>query len=248
MRKGMVVMPSDNVSTVLAEFARVAKAMANPVRLHLLDLLSQAERSVEDLAGAAKVPIGNTSAQLKVLRDAGLVCSRREGTRIYYRLAGEDVAVLYANLRSVSRKRALELEVTRVSSLRPIPQDPAITREELLRRRGDGRTMLVDVRPAVEYVTAHIPGAVSIPLEDLRLRMDEIPVGADAVVYCRSAHCLLATEAVWLLKAHGRCARPLEEGMLEWRLHRLPVEAGRSLVRRVTPVQPREYAKSAPRR
>ncbi|MBB6351201.1 ArsR/SmtB family transcription factor [Nonomuraea muscovyensis] len=232
------------MTTVLAEFARVAKALANPVRLHLLDLLSQAERSVEDLAGAAKVPIGNTSAQLKVLRDAGLVCSRREGTRIYYRLAGEDVALLYANLRKVSRKRALEPEITRMTSLRAVPSDPAITREELLRRRGDGRTVLIDVRPAVEYLSAHIPGAVSIPLEELRVRMDEIPVGVEVVTYCRSSHCLLATEAVWLLKAHGRCARPLEEGMLEWRLHRLPVEAGRSVAGRARPLRPREYAKS----
>ncbi|MFE3450364.1 ArsR/SmtB family transcription factor [Nonomuraea sp. NPDC059194] len=232
------------MTTVLAEFARVAKALANPVRLHLLDLLSQAERSVEDLAGAAKVPIGNTSAQLKVLRDAGLVCSRREGTRIYYRLAGEDVALLYVNLRKVSRKRTLEPEATRMTALRAVPADPVITREELLRRRGDGRTMLIDVRPAVEYVSAHIPGAVSIPLEELRVRMEEIPVGVEVVAYCRSAHCLLATEAVWLLKAHGRCARPLEEGMLEWRLHRLPVEAGRSVVRRPRPLRPREYARS----
>jgi rhodanese-related sulfurtransferase len=127
---------------------------------------------------------------------------------------------------------------------RAVPSESVITREELFRRRGDGRTMLIDVRPAVEYASAHIPGAVSIPLEELRVRMEEIPIGVEVVTYCRSSHCLLATEAVWLLKAHGRCARPLEEGMLEWRLNHLPVEAGRSVVRRPPPLRPREFAKS----
>ncbi|MFF0767384.1 ArsR/SmtB family transcription factor [Nonomuraea wenchangensis] len=233
-------MSADSANAALAEFARVAKAMANPARLHLLDLLSQAERSVDDLAGTAKMPIGNTSAQLKVLRDAGLVCSRREGTRIFYRLAGEDVALLYANLRRVSKKRALEPDTVRAWSLMDTPE-AVMTREELLRRRGDGRTMLIDVRPVVEYGTAHIPGAVSIPLEDLRERMAEIPVGVEVVAYCRSSHCLLAMEAVWLLRSHGRCARPLEEGMLEWRLQRLPCEAGRPPIRRPRPVRHAEH-------
>jgi rhodanese-related sulfurtransferase len=103
--------------------------------------------------------------------------------------------------------------------------------------------MLVDVRPTVEYVSAHIPGAVSIPLEELRVRMEEIPVGIDVVTYCRSSHCLLSREAVWLISAHGRCARPLEEGMLEWRLQRLPLESGKQALRRSHPIRPREYAR-----
>ncbi|MEU8206463.1 metalloregulator ArsR/SmtB family transcription factor [Streptosporangium sp. NPDC049046] len=238
-------MTTDNVTTVLAEFARVAKALANPVRLHLLDLLSQAERNVEDLAAAAGVPIGNTSAQLKVLRDAGLVCSRRDGTRIYYRLAGDDVASLYANLRQVTRRRSPEPEAPRVVPLRGVASEATITREELLRRRGDGRTMLIDVRPAVEYLAAHIPGAVSVPLEELRTRVEELPLGAEIVVCCRSSHCLLAREALWLLKSHGRCARRLEEGMLEWRLQRFPLASGRPSPRRqlpVTPVRERQHS------
>ncbi|WP_440072827.1 ArsR/SmtB family transcription factor [Streptosporangium sp. OZ121] len=235
-------MPTDKVTVVLAEFARVAKAMANPIRLHLLDLLSQAERNVEDLAAAANVPIGNTSAQLKVLRDAGLVSSRREGTRIYYRLAGDDVASLYASLRQVSRHR-LPDEPAGTGQTGAVQAAGTVTREELLRRVRDGKTILIDVRPAVEYVSAHIPGAVSIPLEELRARLGEVPVGSEVITYCRSAHCFLSREAVWLLKAHGRCARHLEEGMLEWRLHRLPLESGIRAVRNhVVPLRPRQFA------
>ncbi|GGK76348.1 transcriptional regulator [Planomonospora parontospora subsp. parontospora] len=237
-------MSTHTMSTVLGEFARVAKAMANPVRLHLLDLLSQAERNVEDLAVAADVPIGNTSAQLKVLRDAGLVCSRREGTRIFYRLAGEDVTSLYATLRQVSQHRlpaAEALSAGRGGTARPAE---VVTREEVLRKLWDGKTVLIDVRPTVEYASAHIPGAISIPLEELRSRMNEIPVGGEVIAYCRSAHCLLSREAVWLLRAHGRCARQLEEGMLEWRLHCLPAE---SQLRRshVVPARPRAYVRAS---
>ncbi|MFI6510347.1 ArsR/SmtB family transcription factor [Streptosporangium sp. NPDC050855] len=240
-------MPVDNVTRVLADFARVAKAMANPVRLHLLDLLSQAERNVEDLAATASVPLGNTSAQLKVLRDAGLVQSRREGTRIFYRLAGEDVASLYASLRQVSRHRLPEdSEPTGAGHARSTPPEGAVTREELLRRVRDDKTVLIDVRPALEYAAAHIPGAISIPLEELRARMDEVPVGHEFIVYCRSAHCLLSREALWLLKAHGRCARRLEEGMLEWRLHRLPLESGLRAVRNhMVPLRSRRLAGAA---
>ncbi|WP_344856052.1 metalloregulator ArsR/SmtB family transcription factor [Planomonospora alba] len=234
------------MSTVLAGFARVAKAMANPVRLHLLDLLSQAERNVEDLAAAANVPIGNTSAQLKVLRDAGLVCSRREGTRIYYRLAGDDVVSLYAVLREVSQHRLAAAEVLSVGHVGSAQSSGIVTREELLRRLWDDRTVLIDVRPTVEYHSAHLPGAISVPLEELRSRVDEVPVGSEVVTYCRSAHCLLAQEAVWLLRAHGRCARRLEEGMLEWRLHRLPVESQETR-RHAPPQRPREYVHAVAR-
>jgi rhodanese-related sulfurtransferase len=238
-------MPTDKVTVVLAEFARVAKAMANPIRLHLLDLLSQAERNVEDLAAAANVPIGNTSAQLKVLRDAGLVSSRREGTRIYYRLAGDDVASLYASLRQVSRHRQPDEPAGTVQA-GAVQAAGAVTREELLRRVRDGKTVLIDVRPAVEYLSAHIPGAISIPLEELRARLGEVPTGGEVITYCRSAHCFLSREAVWLLKAHGRCARHLEEGMLEWRLHRLPLESGIRAVRNhVIPLRPRQFARIA---
>jgi rhodanese-related sulfurtransferase/DNA-binding transcriptional ArsR family regulator len=218
-------MANERKAALLTQFARVAKALASPVRLELVDLLAQTERSVEDLAKAAGMQLGNTSAQLRVLHAAGLVTSRREGTRVFYRLAGDDVAALYRVLREVARARLPDAEAARAAYLGSSEPAEPVSREELLRRAEAGEALVIDVRPAEEYAAGHIPGAVSIPLGELPARLDELPFDGQIVAYCRGAYCVLARDAVRLLRDTGRQARPLREGMLEWRLDGLPVEA-----------------------
>jgi rhodanese-related sulfurtransferase len=218
-------MAHERKTALLAQFARVAKALASPVRLELVDLLAQAERSVEDLARAAGLPVGNTSAQLRELHAAGLVASRREGIRVFYRLAGDDVAAFYRTLRQVALARLPAADAARAAYLGSDEPAEPVSRDELLRRAEAGEALVIDVRPAAEYAAGHIPGAVSIPLGELPARLDELPDGSEIVAYCRGAYCVLARDAVRLLRAAGRAARPLRDGMLEWRLDGLPVEA-----------------------
>lgn len=222
--------------TVLFEqLARVGKALGNGKRLELLDLLAQGERSVENLAAAAGLGLSTASAHLQVLKQAGLVTTRREGTKIHYDLAGLDVARLYEQLRTVAGDRVAEVERAREDYLGTgdvLPgeeaDERAVRRDELLARAARGEVAVLDVRPPEEYAAAHIPGAVSIPLEELPERLDELPAGQEVVAYCRGAWCVLAHEAVDLLRARGRRARRLEDGLLEWRLDELPVDTGRT--------------------
>ena len=204
--------------------ARVGKALGNGKRLELLDLLAQGERSVEALAGTAGLGLSTCSAHLQTLRHAGLVSTRRDGTKIYYRLAGPDVAALYALLRDVAGARTAVAAAARDTYLGKDDTD-AVDRDELQRRLGKGQVLAVDVRPAEEYAAGHIPGAISIPLEELADRLAELPADVDVVAYCRGAYCVLAHDAVRLLTARGRHAVRLVDGMLEWRLADLPVDA-----------------------
>jgi rhodanese-related sulfurtransferase/DNA-binding transcriptional ArsR family regulator len=204
--------------------ARVAKAMANGKRLELLDLLAQAERTVEALARAAGLGVTTTSAHLQTLKQGGLVSSRRDGTRIFYRLAGDDVADLYARLRDVATDHLPDVAVAAAAYIGP--ETEQVTRDELLRRVDAGEVLVLDVRPPAEYEAGHIPGAVSIPLEELPGRLAELPDELDIVAYCRGEYCVLAPEAVRTLAAAGRRASRLDTGMLEWRLAGLPVEGG----------------------
>jgi rhodanese-related sulfurtransferase/DNA-binding transcriptional ArsR family regulator len=218
-------MASGRKTALLAQFARVAKALASPVRLELVDLLAQAEHSVDDLARVAGLPVGNTSAQLRVLHAAGLAASRREGTRVFYRLASDDAAAFYRALREVALTHLPDAEAARDAYLGSDEPAEPVSRAELLRRAEAGEALVIDVRPAEEYAAGHIPGAVSIPLAELPIRLGELPADNQIVAYCRGAYCVLARDAVRLLRAAGRPARPLSEGMLEWRLDGQPVEA-----------------------
>ena len=218
-------MPSETKTALLTQFARIAKALGNPARLELLDLLTQAERSVEELAAAAGMPVGNTSAQLRALHAAGLVTYRRAGTRIYYRITGDDVADLYRAIREVARTHLPDAEAARSAYLGSDEPAEAVSREELMRRAATGEVLVIDVRPAAEYAAGHIPGAVSVPLEDLPARLGALPDAAEIVAYCRGSYCVLARDAVRQLRADGRDARHLADGMLEWQLDGLPVEA-----------------------
>lgn len=206
---------------LLEQFAAVGKALANPKRLELLDLLAQGERSVEALATTAGLGLTTCSANLQTLRTAGLVTTRREKTRVIYALAGPDVAVLLAGVRSVAQAHRAETERARLAYLGGNDVEE-VPRDELLRRAEAGDVIVLDVRPAEEYAAAHIPGAVSIPVDELAARLAEIPADTDVVAYCRGAYCVFAHQAVRLLRDAGRPARKLSDGLLEWRLAGLP--------------------------
>ncbi|MGI8312376.1 ArsR/SmtB family transcription factor [Saccharopolyspora hattusasensis] len=213
----------DAKTALFDQFARVGKALGSGKRLELLDLLAQGERTVEALARAAQLGMTTASAHLQTLKQANLVTTRRDGTKIYYRLAGTDVAALYALMRTVANAYLPDVEAARAAYLGPDDAEH-VSREELLRRVRLGDVVVLDVRPREEYEAGHIPGAVSIPVEELADKLGEIPADQEIVAYCRGSYCVLAHDAVRLLAAHGRSARRLIDGMLEWQLAELPVE------------------------
>jgi rhodanese-related sulfurtransferase/DNA-binding transcriptional ArsR family regulator len=206
-------------------FAASGKALASGKRLELLDLLAQGERSVDALAKAAGLNLTTASAHLQTLKQAGFVATRRDGVRIHYRLAGDDVARLFALLRKVADNHQAAVPAARNAYL---GDDGAreLPREQLRSRVEAGDSVVLDVRPAEEYQAGHIPGAISIPVDELADRINELPEGTEIVVYCRGEYCVLAYDAVRLLTDRGRRAIRLDDGMLEWRLADMPVDAG----------------------
>jgi rhodanese-related sulfurtransferase/DNA-binding transcriptional ArsR family regulator len=208
-------------------FAASGKALASGKRLELLDLLAQGERTVDALARAAGLNLTTASAHLQTLKQAGLVAARREGVRIHYRLAGDDVAELLALLRKVAERHQAAVPAARDAYLgRDGAQE--LNRDELRARLTTGSVVVLDVRPAEEYLAGHIPGALSLPVAELADRIGELPDDTDIVVYCRGEYCVLAYDAVRLLADRGRRAIRLDDGMLEWRLAELPVAVGGS--------------------
>ena len=198
-------------------FARAAKALASGRRIELLDVLANGERSVEALAGEVGLSTANTSQHLQILRQAGLVASRREGTSILYRLAGPEVFELWRTLRTMAASRLAEVERLAATYLGARDELEPVTREELARRLQDGDDLVVlDVRPAAEYAAGHLPGAVSIPVAELRRRLAELPADREIVAYCRGPYCAFAHEAVAVLREAGVPARRLEDGLPEW--------------------------------
>lgn len=210
---------------LFAEFAAVGKALGSPARLELLDLLAQGPRSVEELAAAADLAMSTCSAHLQTLRESGLVDKRRVGKRIYYSLAGDDVASLWTQLRHVAQQRRPHTELARRGYLGPDDTD-AVDSDELVRRLRAGDVVVLDVRPEVEFVASHLPGALHIPLDDLAQRLAEVPRDREVVAYCRGHYCVMAADAVRLLTAHGYAARRAADGLLEWRLSGRAIERG----------------------
>jgi rhodanese-related sulfurtransferase/DNA-binding transcriptional ArsR family regulator len=203
------------------QFARVGKALASGKRLELLDLIAQGERTVEALARAAELGLTTASAHLQTLRQANLVATRRDGTKIYYRLAGPDVGALLALVRAVADNHLPDVVAARIAYLGP--DTDSVTKDELLERVQAGGVTVLDVRPPEEYAAGHIPDAVNIPLDELRHRLAELPADQEIVAYCRGAYCVLAHEAVRLLTKRGLTAHRMADGMLEWRVASLPV-------------------------
>jgi rhodanese-related sulfurtransferase len=214
-------------NALFAEFAAVGKTLSSPKRLELIDLLAQGPRSVEDLARVADLKLSTCSAHLQALRFAGLVDSRRDGTKIFYSLTGNDVAGLLADLRSVAQQHRPHTEIARRTYLGPNDIEQ-VNLDDLLRRAADDEVVVLDVRPTAEYAAGHLPGAVHIPLEELADRIDELPGDREIIAYCRGAYCALAHDAVRLLLALGRPASRATDGILEWRVAGLPVESGDS--------------------
>lgn len=208
------------------QFARIGHAVASPKRIELLDLLGQGEKSVEQLAEQSDTALKNTSAHLRVLRQARLVETRREGTYIHYRLANDDVLRFLRALQALGRARLAEVE--RIAALYLEARDALepVSLDELRRRVRDGEVTLVDVRPEDEYRAGHIPGAMSIPVAQLGQRLAEIPKRREVVAYCRGPYCVYAVEAVELLRKRGYRARRAEEGLPDWRARGLPIASG----------------------
>lgn len=203
------------------QFARVGKALSSGKRLELLDLLAQSERTVDALARASGLRLTSASAHLQTLKAANLVSTRREGTKVFYRLAGTDVAQLLALARAVADAHLPDVEAAARAYLGPGTRQ--VTRGELLDRIKTGRVTVIDVRPREEYEAGHIPAAISIPLDELADHLGQLPADHDIVAYCRGTYCVLAQEAVRMLTERGRTAMRLTDGMLEWRLADLPV-------------------------
>ena len=208
------------------QFARTGKAVASPRRIELLELLAQGEHTVDALAQATGMGMTNTSAHLQVLRGTGLVERRNEGTQVHYRLAGDEVAAFVAALRDLARGRLAEVDrVVRDYFVARDDLEP-LTRTELVSRAGRGEVVILDVRPATEFAAGHIPGALSVPLDQLDGALARLPRRSQVVAYCRGPYCVLAPQAVERLRARGFNARRLEDGMPEWRLAGLPVATG----------------------
>ena len=206
------------------EFARVGKAVSSGRRVEVLDILANGERSVEGLAEQLGLSVANTSQHLQVLRQAGLVSTRREGTFVRYRLAASEVFEFLRALRSLAASRLAEVERLADAYLGARDTIEPITRAELARRLKRGRDVVViDVRPAEEYVAGHLPGAISVPLTELHRKMKELPKDKEIIAYCRGPYCAFSHVAVALLRKRGFRARRLEEGLPEWAAEDLPV-------------------------
>lgn len=205
-------------------FAEVAKALGNGRRAELISVLAQCERHVEELAAEIGQSIANTSFHLRTLAIVGLVSTRRKGTRVYYRLASEQVSTLWSSLREVAATHHDAIDDLASAYLGHRDDLEQIRRDELVRRLIDGDVIVIDVRPDAEYAAGHIAGAVSIPMERLARQIHNLPTDVDVVAYCRGPYCVFADEAVHLLRRRGRHARRLEDGFPEWRSARLPIE------------------------
>jgi rhodanese-related sulfurtransferase/biotin operon repressor len=203
---------------------RVAAALGSAGRLQILEFVAQGERSVDALAAMTGLSVANTSKHLQALRQAGLVSARKEGLRVYYAIAGDDVSLLLAALRGVAEHRAAEVAqllqtwLAHRDELEPVPA------REVLERVKRGLVTLLDVRPAEEYAAGHLPGALNVPLDRLEKYLSKLPKRKEVVAYCRGPYCLMSFEAVAKLRKRGFKAKRLENGYPEWRAAGLPVE------------------------
>lgn len=228
IKKPMITntLTGDDVRLRLYEqFARIGKAVSHPRRLELVELLAQGERSVEILANAAQLTVANTSQHLQQLRSAGLVTSRKEGLRVYYRLANESVVEMLEAMQRLADNSLAEVNRI-VSAYRSLQEQmEPIGAQELLTRMKDGKVTLLDVRPQEEYDAAHVAGAISIPLNEIESRIHELDPNCEVVAYCRGYFCLLADDAVSRLRRNGISARRLESGFPKWKRNGMPVES-----------------------
>ena len=204
--------------------ARVAAALGSSGRLQLLEFVAQGERSVDALAAMTGLSVANTSKHLQALRQAGLVSARKEGVRVYYALAGNDVSLLIASLRGVAEHRAADVEKLLQDWLAHRDELEQVSAREVLKRARAGLVTVLDVRPEEEYAAGHVPGAINVPIEKLEGYLSKLPKRKEVIAYCRGPYCLMSFEAVEKLRRRGFKAKRLENGYPEWRAAGLPVE------------------------
>jgi len=216
---------TENLKRSLYEaLAKVAQALANANRLQLLEYVAQGERSVEQLAAMAGLTVANTSQHLQALRQAGLVVPRKEGQRVFYSIAGDEVVQLHTALRRAGETRAAEVEKLVRDFIGHRDELEPIRAADLLERARKGLVTVLDVRPAEEFAAGHLPGAVNIPVDRLTSGLAKLPKKREVVAYCRGPYCLMSFEAVQKLRKRGWNARRLEDGFPEWKAAGLPVE------------------------
>ena len=207
------------------QVSRIGKAFASPKRLELLEMLAQGEKSVEMLTSELGIDVKLASAHLKALRDANLVRSRREGKYIFYRLSGDDVAQLGVSLRTVAEEHLVEMRM----ALQQLVSEPEhliqTSRADLLQQARSGQVVVIDVRPQAEFDTAHLPYARSLPLTELEQRINELPLDANIVAYCRGPFCVMSDAAVKLLLARGYSAKKTTDGISEWQAAGFAIES-----------------------
>jgi len=215
---------AEHKARLYESIGRVARALGSAGRLQILEFVAQGERSVDTLAAMTGLSVANTSKHLQALRQAGLVSARKEGLRVFYSIAGNDVAVLLSALREVSEHRVAEVERLLRTWLAHRDEMEAVPAREVLERAKKGLVVVLDVRPAEEFSAGHLPGAVNIPIHELEKRLRELPKRKEVIAYCRGPYCLMSYDAVSLLRKKGIKARRLEAGLPEWRAAGLPVE------------------------
>ena len=221
-------MSSNAKREVFANLARIGAALSSPIRIELLELLAQSERTVEQLASLTATSVANTSQHLQRLRQAGLIAGRKDGLYVFYRLAGDEVVGLLSALSRAGEayvadvERILRLYFAQKDALEPVPA------QELLTRARQGLVTVLDVRPAEEYAAGHVPGAINIPVHELEKRLKELPKRREIVAYCRGPYCLMSYDAVAMLRKKGMKARRMEAGLPEWRFAGLPVDKANS--------------------
>jgi len=207
---------------VFENLARIGAALSSAVRLELLELLAQGERSVEELATLTGATVANTSQHLQKLKQAGLIAGRRQAQFVRYRLAGDEVVALLGALGAAGQayladvERIVRLYFTAKDQMEPVPA------AELMQRAKKGLVTVLDVRPPEEFAAGHVPGAINIPIGELQKRLAELPKRREVVAYCRGPYCLMSYDAVHLLRSRGLKARRLQDGLPEWRLAGLP--------------------------
>ena len=207
-----------------AQVARIGKALASPKRLEFIELLCQGEKTVELLAEQAEISVKLTSAHLKELRQARLVETRRDGKYVLYRLADNSVADLWVALRSQAEERLVELQLALADIVQHRDALEGFDRAAILKKANAGEVVVLDVRPVGEFAAAHLPHARSLPVDELKKRLAEVPKNTTVVVYCRGPFCLMARDAVELLRKRGYRAVHLTDGVAEWRAHGMPIK------------------------
>jgi rhodanese-related sulfurtransferase len=212
---------------IFEQFARIGKALSNPKRLEILDLLAQAERTVEEIARETAMPVASASQHLQVLKGARMVEARREGLYIHYRLADEGVFRAWRAVRDLGESRLAEVDQVIKTYLKDRAAMEAVDANGLMERLTDGSVVVIDVRPEEEYLAGHVPGALSVPVDSLEAALQVLPKDKEIVAYCRGPYCVFSDEAVRVLTARGYQASRLTEGFPEWRVAGYPVERSR---------------------